>query len=108
MAAAAASAALVVQVVALLLVAAELVVEARLSLLAELVLKVQPLVLVVLARPEAQLPLPVQPLVPAHLVVARVARLLVLADLVVLVAAVPLQRLLSRQSFSAAMARNTP
>ena len=30
-----------------------------------------------------------------------------LADLV-LVAAVPLQRLLSRQSFSAAMARNTP
>jgi hypothetical protein len=35
------------------------------------------------------------------------ARLLDLADLV-LVAAVPLQRLLSRQSFSAAMARNTP
>jgi hypothetical protein len=35
------------------------------------------------------------------------AQLLDLAD-VVLVAAVPLQRLLSRQSFSAAMARTTP
>ena len=39
---------------------------------------------------------------------ALVARLLVLADLVALVAAVPLQHLLSRRSFLAAMARSTP
>ena len=50
----------------------------------------------------AELALKAQLPVLAHLVVEAE-----LADLV-LVAAVPLQRLLSRQSFSAAMARNTP
>ena len=62
---------------------------------------------VLLVHLAQQLPLPVQPLVPADLA-ALVAELLVLADLVVLVAEVPLQHLLSRQSFSAAMARSSP
>ena len=53
---------------------------------------------------EARLPLPVQPLV--LVVLAPVVAQLVV--LVALVAAEPLQRLLSRQSFSAAMARSTP
>ena len=89
---------------------AQLLVPADLAaLVVRLPLRVQLLlVLAALAPPEARLPLRVRLLlVPADLA-ALVAQLLVLADLVVLVAAVPLQLLLNRQSFSAAMARNTP
>jgi hypothetical protein len=89
-------------------VLAHLVVEARLPVLAVLAH------LVVKAQLVDSADLEVEAGVLAHLVVR--AQLLDLAERalvadpadLVLVAAVPLQRLLSRQSFSAAMARNTP
>jgi len=76
------------------------------ALVARLPLSVEPLVLPqlqVLLEVKAQLPIP-----PHLVVVALVAQLLVLADLVVLEAEVPLQHRLSRRSFSAAMARTSP
>ena len=79
---------------------------AQLSLPADLALKAQLLDLVDLVALKALL------LDRADLA-ALVVQLLVLADQVVLVAAVPVEvapveQLLSRQSFSAAMARSTP
>ena len=79
----------VVALVAQVPVLAHLVVEARLPVLADLVLKARLADLAGLA------------LVAQLLVLAHVAQL-------VLEAAVPLEQLLSHQSFSAAMARSTP
>jgi len=76
--------------------------------------------LVVLVAPEAQLPVPAEPLVPASqepelpalappaLAPPALARLPVLAHLVVEPAGPVEQLLLSRQSFSAARARSSP
>jgi hypothetical protein len=100
-------------------VAVQLVVLADLvALVARLPLSVQPLPadlvalvarLPLLPRLQVLLVVKAQLPIPPHLVVAALAaQLLVLADLVVLVAEVPLQHRLSRQSFSAAMARSFP
>jgi len=88
------AAAVVAVLRALRLVAAAVVRQAHLAYKAQHLLL--PALVLVLAQLvlEAELPLPAQLLAPA--------------DLVVLVAAVPLQHLLSRQSFSAAMARISP
>ena len=60
-----------------------------------------------LARKARLLDLALKPRLPVPAQAVPVAQL-PLAELVVLVAAVPLQHLLSRRSFSAAMARSTP